>query len=77
MKLSEKCRSGRERLRLVSHRPSGRGGNTLQAFGHDERVAAEGDGDVMVPGDRRSMILWSGSTPCCRAARWCRVCPVG
>ncbi len=49
MKLSGKCRSGRERLRVVSQRPSGRGEITLHAFGDDERVAAEGDGDVVVP----------------------------
>src|SRR6266536_776561 len=49
MKLSAKCRSGREVLRVVAQRPSGRGGKTLHAFGDDERVAAEGDGDVVVP----------------------------
>src|SRR6266542_5239008 len=49
MKLSAKCRSGREQLRVVAQRPSGRGGKTLHAFSDDERVAAEGDGDVVVP----------------------------
>src|SRR6266496_3691176 len=49
MKLSAKCRSGREQLRVVAQRPSGRGGETLHAFSDDERVAAEGDGDVVVP----------------------------
>src|SRR6266542_3017477 len=49
MKLSAKCRSGREQLRVVAQRPSGRGGKTLHAFGDDERGAAEGDGDVVVP----------------------------
>jgi len=49
MKLSAKCRSGREWLRVVSHRPSGRGGKTLHTFSDDERVAAEGNGDVVVP----------------------------
>src|SRR6266496_3982795 len=49
MKLSEKCLSGRERLRVVFHRPSGRGGEMPHAFSDDERVAAEGDGDVVVP----------------------------
>jgi hypothetical protein len=54
MKLSAKCRSGRERLRVVAQRPSGRGGKTPHAFSDDERVAAEGDGDVVVPAGEAS-----------------------
>lgn len=49
MKLSVKCRSGRERERVVGQRPSGRGGKTPHTFSDDERVAAESDGDVVVP----------------------------
>ena len=49
MKLSEKCRSGRERVRVVFQRPSGRGGKTPHTFSNDERVAAKGNGDVVVP----------------------------
>src|SRR6266568_9341656 len=33
----------------MAQRPSGRGGRTPHAFSDDERVAAEGDGDVVVP----------------------------
>ncbi len=39
-KLSAKWRSGRERLRVVFQRPSGRGGKMPHTFGNDERVAA-------------------------------------
>ncbi len=49
MKLSAKCLSGLELVRVVFHRPSGRGGETPHAFSDDERVAAEGNGDVVVP----------------------------
>jgi hypothetical protein len=49
MKESEKWRSGRESERVVDHRPSGRGGKTPHTFGDDEHVAAESDGDVMMP----------------------------
>ncbi len=49
MKESAKWRSGREAERVVSHRPSGRGGETPHTFGDDERVAAESDRDVMMP----------------------------
>src|SRR5215510_5072196 len=49
MKLSRKCRSGRERVRLGFRRPSGRGEKTPHTLGDDERVAAEGDRDMMVP----------------------------
>ena len=40
MKLSSKWRSGRDGLRIVGCRPSGRGGKMPHAFGSDERVAA-------------------------------------
>src|SRR5678815_4013560 len=49
MKLSWKCRSGRDRERVVFQRPSGRGGKTPHTFSDDERVAAKYDGDVVVP----------------------------
>src|SRR4051812_42191272 len=49
MKLSAKCRSGREGERAVGQRPSGRGGETPHTFSDDERVAAKSDGDVMMP----------------------------
>src|SRR4051794_4158428 len=49
MKLSWKWRSGRERLRVGFIRPSGRGGEMPHAFGDDERVAAKGYRDVVVP----------------------------
>ncbi len=49
MKLSWKWRSGREELRVGVSRPSGRGGETPHPFSNDERVAAQGDRDVMVP----------------------------
>ena len=48
-KLSGKWRSGREVLRTVVHRPSGRGGKTPHAFSNDERVAAESHRDVVMP----------------------------
>src|SRR5262245_20115195 len=50
MKESWKWRSGRERDLVVAHRPSGRGGNTPHTFGDDERIAAEDDRDVVMPG---------------------------
>jgi hypothetical protein len=50
MKLSWKWRSGREELRVGLSLPSGRGGKTPHTFGNDERVAAESDRDVVVPG---------------------------
>jgi hypothetical protein len=50
MKLSWKWRSGLERLRVGLSRPSGRGGGeTPHTFSNDERVAAQGDRDVVVP----------------------------
>ena len=33
----------------MAHRPSSRGGKSPRAFGDDERVAGEYDGDVVVP----------------------------
>ena len=49
MKLSWKCRSGRDRERVVFHRPSSRGGEMPHTFSDDERVAAKNDGNVVVP----------------------------
>src|SRR6266702_7692273 len=49
IKESGKCRSGRERLRVATSRPSIRGGKTPHAFSDDEREAAEHDGDVVMP----------------------------
>jgi hypothetical protein len=48
---SAKCRSGRALERVVSVGASSRGGKTPHAFGDDERVAAEDDGDVVMPAD--------------------------
>src|SRR5262249_50201617 len=49
IRLSWKWRSGRDWLRDVGHRPSGRGGKSPRTFGDDERVAGKYDRDVMVP----------------------------
>src|SRR5207253_11219596 len=49
MNESGKWRSGRDRLRVATSRPSVRGGKTPHAFSDDEREAAEHDGDVVVP----------------------------
>src|SRR5829696_8638359 len=56
-KLSSKWRSGRERLRVVFQRPSGRGGEMPHTFGNDERVAAQDDRDVMVPARKSSALV--------------------
>jgi hypothetical protein len=40
MKLSGKCRSGREGVRVARSLPGGRGGKMPRTFGNDERVAA-------------------------------------
>jgi hypothetical protein len=57
MKLSWKCRSGRELLRDVFQRFSGRGGEMPHTFSDDERVAAEDDGDVVVPAGKSSAFV--------------------
>src|SRR5689334_6764637 len=49
MKLSWKWRSGRAELRVVSWRPSGRGGKMPHALSDDERVAAQSDRHMMMP----------------------------
>src|SRR5580700_3582403 len=49
MKESSKCRSCRAFERITGTRPSARGGEMPQSFAEDERVAAEDDGDVMMP----------------------------
>jgi hypothetical protein len=40
MKLSSKCRSGRDGVRVARSFPGGRGGEMPRTFGNDERVAA-------------------------------------
>ena len=57
MKLSSKCRSGRDRERDVFQRPSGRGGKTPHTFSDDERVAAKNDRDVMMPALESSSLV--------------------
>ena len=54
MKESTKCRSGLDRDRAVLSLPSRHGGKTPHTFSNDERVAAEYDGDVMVPARKRA-----------------------
>lgn len=54
MKESTKCRSGRDRERMGFSIPSRRGGKTPHPFSNDERVAAQDDGDVMVPARERA-----------------------
>jgi len=49
MKESAKWRSGRDLERVVAILPSSRGGKSADSLGDDEGVAAEDDGDVMVP----------------------------
>ena len=49
MKESSKWRSCRALERIARTRPSARGGKTPQALAEDERVAAEDDGDVVIP----------------------------
>jgi len=51
---SSKWRSGRAIERVVVFLPSGRGGKMLRTFGNDERIAAENDGDVMMPAGKRA-----------------------
>src|SRR4051812_47396743 len=49
MKESAKWRSGRDADRVGTSFPSGRGGKTPHPFRNDERVAAQDDGDVVMP----------------------------
>src|SRR6202050_2632726 len=49
MKESSKCRSCRAFDRITGTRPSARGGKMPQSFAEDERVAAEDNGDVVIP----------------------------
>ena len=49
MNESAKWRSGRDRERTVATRPGGRGGKSADAFSDHEGVAAEDDGDVVMP----------------------------
>src|ERR1700679_2738201 len=49
MKESSKWRSCRALERIARTRPSARGGKMPQALAEDERVAAENDGDVVIP----------------------------
>ena len=48
-KESTKCRSGRDVNLTGRGLPSLRGGKMPHTFGDNERVAAEDDGDVVVP----------------------------
>ena len=57
MKLSAKWRSGRDLVRVVGQRPSGRGGETSCPLGNDEGVAGEDDGNVMVPAGKSSALV--------------------
>ena len=57
MNESWKWRSGRERERQSFCGPSGRGGKTLRTFSDDERVAAEHDGDVVMPAGKSSTFV--------------------
>src|SRR5580704_2419463 len=50
-KESAKCRSGRDGLRAMGTGPSRRGGGMPHALSDDEGVAADDDGDVVVPAD--------------------------
>src|SRR5262245_47593612 len=50
--VSNECvqwRSGRQDVRSGMNKPRSGGGKMPHTFGNDERVAAEGNGDVMVP----------------------------
>src|SRR5580693_5563033 len=49
MKESSKWRSCRALDRIARTRPSARGGKMPQALAEDERVAAEDDGDMVIP----------------------------
>src|SRR5215470_2204372 len=51
---SAKCRSGRELVRISSTVPSGRGGETPHTLRDDEGVAANGDGNVVMPAGEAS-----------------------
>ena len=42
--------------RIVLHLASGRGGEVPRAFGDDERVAAQDDGDMVVPTGKRAAL---------------------
>src|SRR5580704_3394974 len=53
---SSKWRSGRAVERVVFFLPSVRGGKMPRTFGDDERVAAEDDGDMMVPAGERAAL---------------------
>src|SRR5258706_12860689 len=48
MKLSWKWRSGRDRLRVVGQRPSGREGKMARSFGDDKPAAREHGRDVVM-----------------------------
>ena len=48
-KESAKWRAGREGVRVALRLPSGRGGKMPHTLDNDEGVAAQGDGDVMIP----------------------------
>src|SRR5258706_15911947 len=54
MNESLKWRSGRDLERTVSTHPCGRGGKSADAFSDHESIAAEDDGDVVVPARERA-----------------------
>ena len=64
MKLSWKWRSGLERLRVGFSRPSRRGGESPRAFGHDERVAAQGHRDGGMPTGEAAAFVESAALSC-------------
>src|SRR6185295_6149882 len=49
MKESAKCRSGRDAERVVGTLPGGRGGKSPHPLSDDKGVAADDDGNVVVP----------------------------
>jgi hypothetical protein len=82
MNESLKWRSGRDRERWTSLRPSGRGGKTPHTFSDDERVAAEGDRNMVMPataknrdGSSRFLATRACSPACSRKQHGEAPCP--
>src|ERR1700678_3852895 len=57
MKESSKWRSCRAVERVASTRPSSRGGKMPQALAGHERIAAEDDGDVVMPAAKGAALV--------------------
>src|SRR5271156_4156776 len=57
MKESSKWRSCRAVERIARTRPSARGGKMPQALAGDERIAAEDDGDVVMPAAKGASLV--------------------